>query len=366
MIAASSSLDLSFLPAHLRSPSPSSLAFTPSRFPYLRSLYSPDPALPDYYTPPNFLHFLRQFNDRTKLNPIPLLPLFLHSASVIQRISLLLLHYLLFYSLSTPKPSDTPVSIHPQYAFINTNIILFCTGLLLFPILSPTYSNSPSFTLFSSTFLRLPSLTSFFTSAALILLLYLVTPLLAHLTPSYSSDTIAALSIFFDFLHIVTFDYRLGDSVDSFHSSGSSVPSFIPSPGTASIPSYTSHSTISLNSALFTSILLASRLQSHDTAFQFLYFSFLQFGYQPSLQRRLYSVGSSTAHFFFTALYSFSVIYLLHYFSFPRSLPILLSLVFLSVQFILPLIYRFLHSRKVQWRGGWDYEDENEVTKENL
>jgi hypothetical protein len=343
----SSSRDLSFLPPCLRSPSVSSLTFVPSQFPHRRSLYSPDPALPDYYTPPNFLHFLGSYAVEASKESISLLSLFLHSSSVVQRISLLLVHFLVFTHLTGEANQETRESLHIQEnkwnslqslitPFTHSLSSIICL-LIISLVLQFCSTRRSSFRLL--------------TSLSFLSLLYLFSPVLSHLTPSYSTDTIYSLSLFFYFIHLITFDYRL-DSKET------SQPTF-------STSSYNAHNTLSLNSSLFCSILLASRIHSHMRVFHFLYFSFVLFGYQPLLQRRLFVIGSFRLHFLCTCLYAGIALYSMSHYT-PMPFVLLLTVLFLSMQLLIPLIYVSLHRRKLRWRGGWDYEDENEVTTQNL
>ncbi len=86
-----------------------------------------------------------------------------------------------------------------------------------------------------------------------------LSPLLMTLTSSYSSDTIWALTFSLFVVHVVFHDYTKRDPVEAS----------------------TFQSTISLNAAIFASVLLASRLNSAEPVFAFMLFSFLLFAGFP-------------------------------------------------------------------------------------
>uniref|UniRef100_A0AAV1TN60 Phosphatidylinositol N-acetylglucosaminyltransferase n=1 Tax=Peronospora matthiolae TaxID=2874970 RepID=A0AAV1TN60_9STRA len=94
--------------------------------------------------------------------------------------------------------------------------------------------------------------------------LSLVSPVLRTLTKSYANDTIWALATSLGLLHLVTHDYNYVNSgIGRF--SG----------------------TISLNAAIFTAVLLGSRLQSNEHVFAFVLLAIEIFAMFPIFQREI-------------------------------------------------------------------------------
>ncbi|RLN67829.1 hypothetical protein BBP00_00001369 [Phytophthora kernoviae] len=94
--------------------------------------------------------------------------------------------------------------------------------------------------------------------------LSLLSPVLRTLTKSYADDTIWALASFLGLLHIITHDYNYVNSgIGRF--SG----------------------TISLNAAIFTAVLLGSRLQSNEHVFAFVLLAIEIFAMFPIFQREV-------------------------------------------------------------------------------
>ncbi|DBA00840.1 TPA: hypothetical protein N0F65_008483 [Lagenidium giganteum] len=94
--------------------------------------------------------------------------------------------------------------------------------------------------------------------------LLILSPVLRTLTKSYADDTIWALASFLAFVHIVSHDYTYVNSgIGRF--SG----------------------TISLNAAIFTAVLLASRLQSNEHVFALILLSIEIFAIFPIVQREV-------------------------------------------------------------------------------
>ncbi|KAG6623683.1 putative phosphatidylinositol N-acetylglucosaminyltransferase subunit C [Phytophthora cinnamomi] len=94
--------------------------------------------------------------------------------------------------------------------------------------------------------------------------LSLLSPVLRTLTRSYADDTIWALATFLGLLHLITHDYNYVNSgIGRF--SG----------------------TISLNAAIFTAVLLGSRLQSNEHVFAFVLLAIEIFAMFPIFQREV-------------------------------------------------------------------------------
>lgn len=167
--------------------------------------------------------------------------------------------------------------------------------------------------------------------------LHTLSPILQTLTMAFSSDTISALSIFFFSLHLFLFDY---DAVSSTH------------------PDFTG--TISLNAAIFTSVLLASRLQSSLHVYAFVCYAFETFALLPIFLvtfRRWSGVGYIS--------WGLSFLFILIGFISLLCVSVALSLAFIAiisfVTFACPAIIIYNQRFKNQIQGPWDYDDSKEL-----
>lgn len=113
-------------------------------------------------------------------------------------------------------------------------------------------------------------------SCVFVICLRLAAPILQTLTSSFSDDTIHALAIVFSTLHLVFYDYEFVDNLDGGGVSG----------------------TLSLNAAMFTAVLLASRLNNLEVVLGFILLAVIVFTIFPIVIR---SVKARDASLYFTA-----------------------------------------------------------------
>jgi phosphatidylinositol glycan class C protein len=170
--------------------------------------------------------------------------------------------------------------------------------------------------------------------------LRLIAPLLKSLTSSYSEDTIHACSLFFTAVHLLFQDYSfINSSTGKF--SG----------------------TLSLNAAMFTAVLLASRLDSLQKVSSFMLLAVILFCLLPHTIR-LVKKNAVWVHIIMTAGLWGAVTYLL--FKLDRTLLFAyeITVVFFSV--ICPFWMQFIGSKyKKSLRGPWDIAQVPETDKED-
>lgn len=154
-------------------------------------------------------------------------------------------------------------------------------------------------------------------------------PALQTLTSSFSSDTIHALAITFSFIHLVSYDYGYIHEKDVETYSG----------------------TISLNAAMITAVLLASRLHDVETVFSFMLLAALCFSFYPTVARLMYQ-RSFALHLFVTLLQCIIASWIL------ASVDLVLFIIFLSiivfVWVICPLWLQQMQVYKRSLKGPWD------------
>ena len=167
--------------------------------------------------------------------------------------------------------------------------------------------------------------------------IHIFSPILKTLTLSFSKDTIAALSLLFLALHLFMFDY---DAVSSIH------------------PDFTG--TISLNAALLTSVLLASRLQSTLHVFGFICFAFETFACLPIflvLMRRV--IGNGKLSWAFSLVFNGGAVVALNVIS--KTLAMVFFAIMMFVIFVCPAIIIYNQRYKSTIQGPWDYDDRKEL-----
>lgn len=107
--------------------------------------------------------------------------------------------------------------------------------------------------------------------------LRIVSPVLQSLTSSYSSDTIHAMAIVLSAIHLIFFDYNYifeGNSIRTSPLASSPAPPY--------------RGALSLNAAMLTAVLLASRMYGLTVVFPFLMLAVAMFTFLPLLVRQLY------------------------------------------------------------------------------
>ena len=155
-----------------------------------------------------------------------------------------------------------------------------------------------------------------------------LSPLLQSLTQSFASDTLFALVTVFAAVHLFSHDYD-----------------FINKPGARF------NGTLSLNSAIFLSVLLASRLQSSDQAFALVFFGIEVFAFLVHIQRRV-RLRAFRAFVAASGLLFFLLCFLL------RRVSVAAVVTYATVIFIVTVIAPFmiLRVRGYKWQisGPWD------------
>jgi phosphatidylinositol glycan class C protein len=164
----------------------------------------------------------------------------------------------------------------------------------------------------------------------LVMLLIGVSPVIRSLTLSYSNDTIWAWSLTLFATHIITQDY-------SFLSGRSEQPS--------------SSAALSLNAAVFATVLLVSRLESSAHAFAILCLAFELFGLSPIVRRDL-KASSPDMHIALTVLLYVMAASLLFPLSTPIAITYLVGLPF--IVFGSPAWLILIQKYKSEIIGPWD------------
>lgn len=168
-------------------------------------------------------------------------------------------------------------------------------------------------------------LTSTKTAVVILCLTDFLSPILKTLTHTISTDTIYAMSVFMIIGHLLFHDYRLGDAPIS--------------------------RALSLNMSFFSSVCLASRLESSQHVFSFIIFALFLFGFWPMLQRSLRRHMSwlMTPLTILLCLISFSLLTLVHV---ATSILFLILVCFIS--FVCPRYLMSLQVHKNNIYGPWD------------
>ncbi|KAJ5068386.1 phosphatidylinositol n-acetylglucosaminyltransferase subunit c [Anaeramoeba ignava] len=162
----------------------------------------------------------------------------------------------------------------------------------------------------------------------LLVLLYCVSPVLRTLTQTFSPDTIWALTIILFVIHLLSQDYDyingLSDKLNA---------------------------PLSLNAAIFASVILASRLDSDMLVFAFVSFAIEIFGFFPVIRHMAYKL-SFKIHFLLTFLMCFGTFVSIYVFN--RFFSFLFVGVLLMMSVFIPGIFTYLHRYKITVNGPWD------------
>jgi len=303
--------------------------------PFKRILYEKQ-AHPDNYTDEWFLSSLVTNGDLQSQN---LGEIIRGTLAITQRITILVIFLLVFHVMHLP-PSETEFLLRYKVQLLVFSMLL----LIILGYCSVLYFNQVSclrqplpvvqFVLFSFTRLCL------FGGGLLGL-----SPVLKTLTRSYSSDTIWFLTFVLCTVHVVMHEYSYlqNNAAELFltHFQG----------------------TISLNAAIFSSILLASRLSSSIEVFAFIFFSFAIFVGFPfwAYYLRRFSIRGY--------IVSTWALVILAFFALQQASR-LLSLVFggvvFFVTFVCPVWLKWSQRYKAHLAGPWDYDTLGELQSENL
>ena len=180
-----------------------------------------------------------------------------------------------------------------------------------------------------------PSVRSFILLTSL---LVMASPILRTLTDPISDDTIWAFAISLLLVHLVCYEYRPFRQVQVYFSP------------------------ISLNAAVFASVVLASRLPDLVTVFTFLYYSLTLFMASPLIRHHLHlrlsrSVAPSLFLFAFTA----AIVWL------SSGLALLIYLaILIFVTFICPFLLIYMQKYKNEINGPWDEAELQDPQKKKI
>jgi len=301
----------------------------PSVAPFKRILYEKQ-THPDNYTAEWFLSSLVTNGD---LQNQHLGDLIRGTLAVTQRITILVIFLLVFHAMHTD-----PGTPHRSTVLICCTLVLTIMGYG-----SILYFNQASVPLeFTQLLVGLQS------SVARLCLfgggLLGLSPVLKTLTRSYSSDTIWFLTFVLGTVHIAMHEYgylQNNTPLSLTHFQG----------------------TISLNAAIFSSVLLASRLSSSVEVFAFIFFSFAIFVGFPffAFYLRRYSVRG---HIICTWILVALAFIALHKAS--RLLALLFAGGVFFVTFVCPCWLKWIQRYKAHLAGPWDYDTLGELASENL
>ena len=169
--------------------------------------------------------------------------------------------------------------------------------------------------------------------------LRIISPILQSLTSSYSEDTIHACSFFFSTVHLVSQDYSyINGTTHKFTG------------------------TLSLNAAMFTAVLLASRLDTLKKTAVFILLAVILFCFFPSTIRVL-KKRSLFIHIVLTTLLWLATSCLLFNLDYTLLFAYEITVCFVSI--ICPFWLKYVGSKyKKSLRGPWDIAEIPEVDKE--
>lgn len=180
----------------------------------------------------------------------------------------------------------------------------------------------------------------------LAVLLRFAASVLRTLTASYSSDTVQALAIAGMIVHLLVCDYSYANGKAPITAShrlstlSSQRPIF-------------QGGTVSLNAALFSTTLLASRLSSNLTAYFFVTLTIVAFAFYPATRHAVsasFHPLESPAMWLVTAAVVAAVVSLLEQ---PRQI-VLFSATLVAICLVVPCWKYVLQRHKVLIRGPWD------------
>eukprot|EP00743_Colponemidia_sp_Colp-15_P004117 GILK01004445.1.p1 GENE.GILK01004445.1~~GILK01004445.1.p1 ORF type:complete len:352 (-),score=54.66 GILK01004445.1:190-1200(-) len=178
------------------------------------------------------------------------------------------------------------------------------------------------------------------TKSAVIIIIttLLLSPVLQTLTKTYSNDTIYALTISLSVLHVMLFDFTFINVVNtgshfSHHDEARSAGS------------------ISLNAAMFSAVLLASRLPSLLHVFVFVFFAIIMFAYFPVVRRAIKGASEDLHHGVTSLMFVVTALLLWR-------IATILALVYISgivfITFLSPLWLLWVQKYKNEIQGPWD------------
>jgi len=177
--------------------------------------------------------------------------------------------------------------------------------------------------------------------------LFGLAPILRTLTRSYSSDTIYLLTFLLCVVHLAFHDYHPMNKTTNSNSTPA-----------------TFEATLSLNAAIFASVLLASRLPSSQHAFCFIFLSFCMFLGLPLLSDEIRRHKPERWHAGMTAMISslaFALIW-----GYNKQIAFLFLFILFFINIVCTAWLQYIQRYKNNLRGPWDYDTEHELDSENM
>jgi phosphatidylinositol glycan class C protein len=329
--------------------------------PWKRILYEKQPYKDNYYDPTKFFDFVRivksdQSNKHNSIKSIIITywSIFLDTTIIAQQISavtcFLAIHrYLIFHKIGF-------------FEVMSLNFLLILCGILCYYF----YNSNIQSSLWGYAKI----------SGLFIACVRIVAPLLQTLTSSFSEDTIYALAITLSTIHLVFHDYSPGESVNSRMTMEipSASPQYLPIPPSqsvdpSSIPSKFQSkvfieddeqeregkifTTLSLNTAIFTAIVLASRLDHPDTVVAYIVLAVISFSLFPMIMKKIKELNT-TVHLTFAILQWILTGYGVFYLNEDRILFIVYEVLIAFVWLIVPLWLLCMFNYQKAYRGAWD------------
>jgi len=317
--------------------------------PWKRVLYEKQPYKDTYYDPIKFFDGVKvvtpQQNRPGNLTFfIRYWQLFLDTTIVSQQISavsfFLTMHrYLIYHKISFME-------------IMAINLCLVLNGLLLYAF---CYSSCPS-NLWN--YLKI--------SILFIVCARVVAPLLQTLTSSFSEDTIYALAITLSTIHLVFHDYSHSSqdqdykncqntsSTTSSHTFSNSLrnhEAFELEQGSSKL-----FPTLSLNTAIFTAIILASRLDQPNTVVAYIILAVIAFALFPLVMKQI-KAYSILLHLTLALIQWLLTGYCLYNLSEDRVLFVVYELLVVLVWLSSPCWLLIMYSYQKSFRGAWDIVD---------
>ena len=158
--------------------------------------------------------------------------------------------------------------------------------------------------------------------------LIIATPVVQSLTLHYSHRTINALTVLFSFLHLFFHDYLFINSISNQFSGN-----------------------LSINSSVFISILLASRIDNMHVVIFFLLFAVICFILFPECSRFVKQYSLIHHYVICLTLYLITTVLLLHL---NKTILIIYQVIIFAVTAVCPLLLRYMQVYKRPLRGHWD------------
>ena len=272
--------------------------------PWKKECWSTQPYADNYIDETLFLDQLNANNDNLQRR-LTLSTVLFNTSTIVQQISIVAIF------LSISRYADRSESTVIPLAFFDAILVLL--GIILQRILSAHRGNLSE---------------SFFSFLLAGIFLRLTAPVLQTLTSGYSSDTVHALSLTLSCIHLVFYDYAFIHTESEF-----------------------SNGTVSLNAAMFTSVLLASRFKNVQLVVAFVLLAIMLFSELPSIAKivKKYSDKWYLASTFFVLFMAMGLLYKL-----DITLLCIFSGVVIFTWLISPVFFLYMQRFKFKKNGPWD------------